>query len=65
MSALSPEWRTSSYSNNGASCVEVRLIGNRIEVRDTKLGEDSPVLGFTSSEWTVFMRGAQDGEFDL
>lgn len=65
MSALDAQWRKSSRSNGSGSCVEVRLIDRRVEVRDTKLGERSPILGFTADEWKAFVGGAKDGEFDL
>jgi predicted secreted Zn-dependent protease len=58
------EWRTSSYSNNG-TCVEVADLpdGGRL-VRDTKLGEASPVLRYTAAEWGAFIAGVKAGEFD-
>ncbi len=58
------DWRTSSYSNNG-TCVEVASLpdGGRL-VRDTKLGEASPVLRYTSAEWRAFIAGVKAGEFD-
>jgi hypothetical protein len=58
------EWRTSSYSNNG-TCVEVADLpdGGRL-VRDTKLGEASPVLRYTAAEWRAFIAGVKAGKFD-
>jgi hypothetical protein len=38
--------------------------GAAIRVRDTK-DPDGPVLTFTPREWTAFLAGAMDGEFDL
>jgi hypothetical protein len=35
-----------------------------IGLRDTKLGDDSPVLQFTETEWEAFRLGMHDGEFD-
>jgi hypothetical protein len=32
-------------------------------VRDSKLGDDSPVLVFTEDEWRVFRAGMVSGEF--
>ncbi len=56
-------WRRSSrsYSDN---CVEVAELpdGGRA-VRDSK-NPDGPILFFTPSEWTAFVGGAKDGEFD-
>jgi hypothetical protein len=33
-------------------------------VRDTKLGEASPVLRYTAAEWRAFIDGVKAGEFD-
>jgi hypothetical protein len=57
-------WRTSSFTDN-ETCVEVADLpgGDRL-VRDTKLGETSPVLRFTASEWEAFISGVKAGEFD-
>ncbi|GAB3995031.1 hypothetical protein GCM10029992_11170 [Glycomyces albus] len=42
---LTDEWKKSSRSNNqGGACVEVRAHDDVVQVRDTKLGETSPVL---------------------
>jgi Domain of unknown function (DUF397) len=57
-------WRTSSFTDNG-TCVEVADLpdGGRL-VRDTKLGEASPVLQYTAAEWRAFIAGVKAGEFD-
>lgn len=55
----------SSYSNSGGNCLQATKTDDAIEVRDTKLGDDSPVLRFTAAEWTAFLNGSKDGEFDL
>jgi hypothetical protein len=57
-------WRTSSFTDNG-TCVEVADLpdGGRL-VRDTKLGEASPVLRYTAAEWRAFIAGVKAGEFD-
>lgn len=57
-------WRKSSYSGEGANCVEVaNLPGGGRAVRDSK-DPNGPILRFTSSEWSAFLRGANDGEFE-
>ena len=33
-------------------------------VRDSKLGDDSPVLTFDAAEWRVFKAGLVAGDFD-
>jgi hypothetical protein len=57
-------WRTSSFTDNG-TCVEVAELpdGARL-VRDTKLGDASPVLRYTAGEWQAFIAGVKVGEFD-
>jgi len=56
-------WRKSQRSGvNG--CVEVAFADGRIAVRDSK-DRNGPVLVFTPHEWSAFVGGAQDGEFDL
>ncbi|MFD0856699.1 DUF397 domain-containing protein [Actinomadura adrarensis] len=47
------DWRSAP----DGECVEVRQSSNGwISVRDSKVGERSPVLEFTPAEWTAFMR---------
>jgi hypothetical protein len=60
---LSEVWRTSTRSGEGGNCVKVRQHGDRIEVRDSKQAA-GPVLSFSVDEWTAFLGGAHDGEFD-
>lgn len=57
----------STFSNSQGNCVDVawRISEQVIEVRDTKLGEDSPVLRFTLDEWDAFLLGVADGQFGL
>ena len=58
-------WRTSSFSNNGGACVEVAdNLPGVVAVRDSK-NPAGPALIFTPDEWTAFVGGAKDGEFDL
>jgi hypothetical protein len=44
-------WQKSSYSSDSANCVEVRHSNGRIEVRDSKLGDASPVLTYSPDQW--------------
>jgi Domain of unknown function (DUF397) len=45
------------------NCVEVDTDGPQVAVRDTK-DRTGPVLSFTRAEWTAFLAGARNGEFD-
>lgn len=66
MNPLGAEWRKSTRSAQG-DCVEVsyRADEGAILVRDTKADGTGPILAFTRSEWSAFLAGVQDGEFDL
>jgi hypothetical protein len=55
-------WRKSSRSGTAGACVEVRQIGDVIQIRDSK-DLAGPVLSFTKNEWDAFVGGVQDGEF--
>jgi hypothetical protein len=58
-------WRKSSWSSYNGNCVEIaHLRDGRIAVRDTKDEAAGPVLIFTRLEWSAFLAGAKDGEFD-
>ncbi len=62
---MNGEWRKSSKSGpNGGSCVEVRLLGGDVQVRDSK-DPDGPILAFRPDEWRAFIAGVKDGEADL
>ena len=58
-------WRKSrrSNGNGGNNCVEVAMLNDGIAVRDSK-NPAGPALLFTRAEWTAFIGGAKDGEFD-
>ncbi len=63
-----PAWVKSSYSTNNGACVEwhrssacaerecaeVAACGHRVAVRDSKLGDRSPVLKFGTGAWEAF-----------
>lgn len=56
-------WRRSGRCDS-ATCVEVAVTIGRVGVRDGK-DPSGAVLWFTPEEWTAFMAGVRDGEFDL
>ena len=64
------EWRKSSMSAAG-DCVEVAPLHDALSgptggvaLRDSKLGDESPILTFTPSEFDAFLGGVRAGEFD-
>ncbi|MDQ0933591.1 DUF397 domain-containing protein [Streptomyces turgidiscabies] len=57
-------FRKSSYSQQEGACIEVAVsVGDGRAVRDSK-DKTGPVLFFDRAEWSAFLLGAKDGEFD-
>ncbi|MEC3914189.1 DUF397 domain-containing protein [Nocardia sp. CDC160] len=55
-------WFTSSRTNNGNQCVEVRFDGDAVLIRDSKYRrnpehrlDDEPIITVTASEWMTFL----------
>lgn len=49
-------WKKSSRSGQeGGACVEVRGHAGVVQVRDTKLGETSPILDASPADWRGFL----------
>jgi Domain of unknown function (DUF397) len=58
-------WRKSTFSGNGGgNCVDIADDGEKIYVRNSK-NPGGMVVSFTQSEWTAFISGAKNHEFDL
>jgi len=59
-------WHKSTRSGgNGGDCVEVAVnLPGVVAVRDTK-DPDGAALVFTHAEWSAFLHGVREGEFDL
>lgn len=58
------DWRKSSYSGSeGGNCVEVAAHPAAVHVRDSKLGEGSPVFAVSPTSWSAFVTQAtvEDG----
>lgn len=56
------QWFKSSYSGNGASCVEcAHLPDGSMAVRDTK-NRSGPMLRFTPAQWQAFVTGVRHDE---
>ena len=57
---MKTKWRKSSRSgNSGANCVEARTDGQAFEVRDSKLGDGSPIFGLDAEDFVGLLRAAQ------
>jgi hypothetical protein len=57
-------WRTSSFSGNNGTCVEVAALPDgHIAVRNSNRPHDGMVL-FTQAEMTAWISGVKAGEFE-
>lgn len=56
---MSNEWRTSSYSQNGGQCVEVREHADTVELRDTQ-NRKAATLAFPATEWAALLASESD-----
>lgn len=57
-------WQKARKSQPNEACVELARVNQVIGLRDTKLGDRSPILQFTPEELAAFLDGAKAGEFD-
>jgi Domain of unknown function (DUF397) len=66
MTTETPNWFTSSYSNNGGQCIEVaaNLITSHgvVPVRDSK-NPNGPALNIPADSFATFVTGIKAGEF--
>ncbi|KOX18811.1 hypothetical protein ADK67_35325 [Saccharothrix sp. NRRL B-16348] len=53
-------WRTSSFSDEGQSCVEVAPVGEGFAARDSK-NPAGPTLSFELGPWRRFLAGLENG----
>lgn len=58
------EWRKASFSVNEGNCVELAESESVVAMRDSKLGDDSPILELSRSELKAFVQGIKAGEFN-
>lgn len=59
---LASSWRKASYSTPDSSCVELAVLsGGGVAVRDSKLGECSPVLRFRPAGMAALLAAIKAG----
>jgi hypothetical protein len=58
------DFRVSSFTASGTSCVAVAMGDGAIGVRDSKDPHGSMLL-FNEKEWQAFLNGVKAGEFEL
>jgi len=57
---MTTAWRKSSRSaNSGGNCVEVRVNDEEFQVRDSKLGDDSPIFDCKPEDYLSLLRVAR------
>lgn len=52
---LSRKWKKSSRSGSQGQCVEVRQHADTVQIRDSKLGEASPILDLDPATFTALL----------
>lgn len=57
---INDDWRTSSYSNTGGNCVQIRLRQSRVEVRDSQ-NPDAGTLSLSGAELSSVLTAAIKG----
>ena len=58
------DFRISSFTASGTSCVAVAMGDGKIAVRHS-MDPDGPLLVFSEQEWEAFLNGVKAGEFEL
>jgi hypothetical protein len=58
------KWFLPRRTTNGGTCVETKFTENAVFVRNN-LRPNAGTAEFTHEEWTVFLAGVRDGDYDL
>lgn len=57
-------WRKSSYSSGQGKCVEIGIAPGVRAIRDSKLGDASPIIEITVEEFAAFIADVKNGWLD-
>lgn len=57
-----PRWVKSRRSSGNAACVEVAAVADGHLVRDSKLGDASPVLTVSAGQFAALLDGIKTGK---
>jgi Domain of unknown function (DUF397) len=56
-------WSKAHRSTASGACVEIASTVGKVAMRDSK-DPDGPILVYTPAEFSAFLEGARNGEFD-
>jgi Domain of unknown function (DUF397) len=56
-------WLKAQRSSPNGQCVEIASTAGKVVIRDSK-DPDGPILVYTPHEFSAFLEGARNGEFD-
>jgi hypothetical protein len=56
-------WSKAQRSTHNGQCVEIASAAGRVAIRDSK-DPDGAILVYTQAEFSAFLEGARNGEFD-
>lgn len=64
MPLMTNEWFLPRRTSNGVTCVQTKFTDDAVYVRNNRR-PDGGTAEFTHEEWTVFVAGVKDGDYDL
>jgi hypothetical protein len=56
-------WHKAQRSTNNGACVEIASTAGKVAIRDSK-DPYGPILVYTPAEFSAFLEGVRNGEFD-
>jgi hypothetical protein len=56
-------WLKARCSTGNGQCVEIASTSDKVAIRDSK-DPNGPILVYTPREFSAFLEGARNGEFD-